>query len=66
MPENVTLLRDVEWTGGLAKVTFYPMCAICTERLWSLPPDSSGSREVSYLARSQTTEVKLTQGVQDN
>ena len=27
MPENVTLLRDAEWTIGLIKVAICPVCA---------------------------------------
>ena len=66
MPENGTLLKDAEWTSGLAKVVIYPTC---TNLHWkiavlaTLIPGSSGSMEVSYLASLQATEVKLTKGV---
>ena len=30
MPENVTLLRDAEWTSGLTKVMIYPTCTNIT------------------------------------
>ena len=62
----VTLLRDAEWTSGLTKVTIYPICANShwkTAVLAALIRGLSGSREVSYLASSQATEVKLTQHI---
>ena len=51
----VALLRDVEWTGGLAKVTIYPTCTNLHQKIAVLATPilgSSGSREVSYLASS--------------
>ena len=66
MPENVTLPGDAEWTCGFTKVTMYHICANLHQKVVVLAtpiPSSSGSREVSYLASSQATEVKLTQGV---
>ena len=69
MAENVTHLGDAEWTGGLTKVMIYPTCTNLHQKivvLAALILGLSGSREVSYLDSSQATEVKLTQGVQDN
>ena len=65
----MTLLKDAEWASGHAKVAIYPICANLHQKiavLAALILGLSGSRKVSYLASSQATKVKLTQGAKDN
>ena len=61
----MTLPGDTEWTGRLAKVAIYPICANLHQKIAALATPIhglSGSREVSCLASSQATKAKLTQG----
>ena len=65
----MTLLGDAEWASGLTKVVIYPECTNLNQKIVVVAspiPGSSGSREVSYLASTQATKVKLSQGAEDN
>ena len=51
MPENVTLLGDVGWIGGLTKVMIYPGCTNQHQKIAVLAAPIQGlsrSRVVSY------------------
>ena len=63
MPENVTLLRDAGWIGGLTKVAIYPTCTNQHQKiavLATLIQGPSGSRVVSYpFTCKQQKQTKL-------